>query len=983
MKKKHEFSGFETISVDSLKEYRAQGIHLLHLSTGAEIYQVATSDEENLFSFAFRTPPANHSGVAHILEHAVLCGSHSYPLKDPFRVLLKGSAHTFLNAMTFPDKTVYPASSTVKADFLNLMRVYGDAVFFPQLKREVFEQEGHHLEYNNEGRLIRVGIVFNEMKGSYSSCESIAGDWALRSLFPDSPYNWDSGGDPRFIPSLSYQEFKEFHATWYHPSNLRIFLYGNYNLDELLTILDGEFLSRFQRRDIPSAIPLQPRWNQAGRLCASWPSAPDEPTLNKSTISLNWMLGESTKPDAVLNARVLSFILLGHGGAPLHKAIIDSGIGEDISPVSGLETDLRQMMFSAAVRGSNPEKEKDFESLVLSTLNDLVKNGLNRDLVEGALRSVEFHGREIRGGTPFGLRLMMRALRGWLHNRPPLESLAFDEPMDRLRQAVKPGYFEDIIRRDLLANPHRTTVVVSPDPHMQRKQDAEERVELDSIQRVLEEGGAIGDITKDTLRQSLDRLSEFQNQPDSSEDLARIPYLSRSDLPSKVLHLPLKEGRHAELSWYRHETFSNGVAYLDMAFDLAGLDPKLHGWLPLFGRALTELGLPSLSHDELSRELAMKTGGLDCSLDASRLYPASRGELSLRFFVHLKALFGQWEEALELTSRLLVSADFTNLERIGDLLLEQRNEYRSTVLPSGNAFAALRASSKHSSVAAWENLWYGIDQLLFLQNLMDAADAAKQASVALMAIQESLIRCGRLSLVVTSDSDVAEHALASALKMTDSLKGGQTPAKGEPHLFRHPTRGESLSVASAVTFSALSLPGPMLGTPEHAQAGLLAHILRTGYLWKHIRVKGGAYGASASLVGSQGIFNFSTYRDPNIVSSLKSFQAALEWATENLDDETVDMAVIAVIGKELRPLSPGERGFIAFKRKLYGITDELRQMRRDFLLRTDADSVRNQASTLLGEWEKRSVSVIANADALDEAIAHCPELVESRVVVPT
>jgi len=975
--------GFETISVDSLKEYRAQGIHLLHLSTGAEIYQVKTDDVENLFSFVFRTPPANHSGAAHILEHAVLCGSRSYPLKDPFRVLLKGSAHTFLNAMTFPDMTVYPASSTVEADFLNLMRVYGDAVFFPQLKREAFEQEGHHLEYSNEGRLIRVGIVLNEMKGSYSSCESIAGDWTFRSLFPDSPYNWNSGGDPLFIPSLSYREFKDFHATWYHPSNLRIFLYGNYDLDGLLSILDSEFLSRFQRRDIPSAIPLQPQWSQARRLSVSWPSPPDEPTHNKSTISLNWLLEESTKPDAVLEARVMSFILLGHSGAPLHKAIIDSGIGEDISPVSGLETDFRQMIFSAALRGSNPEKENDFESLVLSTLNDLLSNGLNRDLVEGALRSVEFSGREIRGGTPLGLRLMMRALRGWLHDRPPVESLAFDEPMARLRRSVKPGYFEDIIRRGLLTNPHRSTVVVSPDPQMRRKQDAEERRELDSIQRVLEEGGIIGGITKTTLRQSLDRLREFQNRPDSPEDLARIPYLSRSDLPEKVIHLHLEEGRHTELNWYRHETFSNGVVYLDMAFDLMGLDPKLHCWLPLFGRALTELGLPTVSHDELSRELAMKTGGLDCSLDASLLHPHSRGGLSLRFFVHLKALLRQWEEALELTSRLLVSADFSNLERVADLLLEQRNEYRSAVLPSGNAFAALRASSKHSSVAAWENLWYGIDQLLFLQNLVDADDAAEQASAALMAIQENLIRRGHLSLVVTSDFDVGETVLASALTMTDSLRGGRISAEGEPSLFRHPTRGESLSAASAVSYSALSLPGPMLGTPEHAQAGLLAHILRTGYLWKQIRVKGGAYGASASLAGSQGIFSFSTYRDPSIVSSLKSFQTALEWAVENLDDEAVDMAVIAVIGKELRPFSPGERGYIAFKRKLYGITDELRQMRRDFLLKADADTVRNQAGALLREWEKRSVSVIANADALDEAIIHCPELMESHIAIPT
>ncbi len=975
MKDNYTNLGFETLSVDPLEEYRSRGIHLRHSATGAEIYKVEADDSENLFSFTFRTPPSDHTGVPHILEHAVLCGSESYPLKDPFLVLLKGSAHTFLNAMTYPDKTVYPAASTVKADFLNLLRVYGDAVFFPQLKKEAFEQEGHRLDFDDDGKLIRAGIVLNEMKGSYSSAESVAGDWTLRSLFPDSPYSWDSGGDPEYIPQLTYEDFKAFHENWYHPSNARIFLYGDHDLSEVLGVLDGEFLSRFSRREIPSSIPLQPHWNESRRMEAAWPSAPGEPVKKKSTISLNWLWGESTNPAATLSAQVLSFILLGHGGAPLQKAIVDSGLGEDLSPVSGLETDLKQMVFSAAVRGTDLVHRDDFENLVFETLEKLTVDGLDSELVEGALRTVEFRAREIRGGSPFGMRLMNRALRGWLHDRPPLESLAFEKPMMELRSQVKRGYFEGIIRRDLLENNHRTTVVVAPDPELQGKRDAAERRDLDNLLESMTD--------RKTLDESLEKLDEFQDTPDSAEDLARIPFLSREDLPADVRKLDLEEGRYGDVTWYRHDTFSNGVAYLDMAFNMEGLEPELQAWMPLFGRALTDVGLPGIAHDEVARDLAMKTGSLGCSLEASPIHPDAGGGLSRLLYVHLKALNHQWDEALDLTLRLLQSADFSDLDRIGDLLLELRNDYRSAIVPSGHSFAALRAAAKHSPASSWEDLWYGIGQLRFLQDVSAGKEGSLKASEALIAIRDSLLRKGNVSLVVTSDIGDSQTALNKVLKMTDLFEAGSPSSTGDPQLFRHETVGETLSTASAVSFSALSLPAPLLGSGEHAHAGLLAHILRTGYLWEHIRMKGGAYGAFASVSGLEGTFTFSTYRDPMILSSLASFRSSLEWAVDKLDDETVNMAVIGSVGKELRPLSPGEKGFISFKRKLYGISDEIRQKRRDYQLKADAEDLRSAARLLLKNWDSRSVSVIAGSEALDEAAAESSDLAESRIILPS
>ena len=967
--------GFETLAVDTLEEYRGRGIFLRHKSTGAEVYKVEAEDSENLFSFSFRTPPSNHSGVPHILEHSVLCGSKNYPLKDPFLVLLKGSAHTFLNAMTYPDKTVYPAASTVTADFINLLRVYGDAVFFPLLTKEAFEQEGHRLEFNEEGKLVRAGIVLNEMKGSYSSAESVAGDWTLRSLFPDSPYRWDSGGDPQHIPSLTYESFKAFHEEYYHPSNARIFLYGDHDLAEVLSILDGEYLSHFSPRQISSAIPLQPRWNEPKQLNAYWPSAPGETTENKTTISVNWMMGETTDPQAVLSAQVLSFILLGHSGSPLQKAIIDSGLGEDLSPVSGLETDLRQMVFSAALRGTNPDVRDDFENLVTGTLENLVREGLDSNLVEGALRSVEFRAREIRGGSPFGMRLMNRAFRGWIHDRPPLESLVFEEPMRKLREQVKPGFFEGIIRSEILENRHRSTVVVAPDPELQLRREKEERQTLDELQKSL---GSL-----DAINESLEKLEVFQNTPDSPEDLARIPFLSRKDLPAEIRLLPLEEGQDGEISWFAHKTFTNGVNYLEMSFDMDGLDPDLQPWMPLFGRALTDVGLPGIPHDEVARELAMKTGSLGCSLEASPIHPEAGGGISRRLFLHMKALTGQWTEALHLTLQLLLSADFSDVSRVRDLLLELRNDFRSSIVPSGHIYASLRAASKHSLASAWEDFWYGVEQLKFLQRACEDENGAQKASNALIAIQKELIRRGNLALAVTADPVDLKKALADVFEITESLEDGKPEGRGTPPLFRHESRGESLSTASAVSYSALSIPAPILGSREHACSGLLAHILRTGYLWENIRMKGGAYGAFASISGMEGTFTFSTYRDPSILPSLSSFRKSLEWAADELDDEAVNMAVIASVGKELRPLSPGERGLVAFKRRLYGISDEIRRKRRTYQLAADAAEVRREAENLLGFWEERSVSVIAGSEALDEAAAESPELAESRVILPS
>lgn len=958
---KTDFSslGYATLSVDSLPEYHAEALHLLHTGSGAQVYKIHADDQENLFSFIFRTPPQDHSGTAHIMEHSVLCGSQRYPMKDPFLILLKGSTHTFLNAITYPDKTVYPAASMVKADFLNLLRVYADAVLFPNLKKEFFEQEGHRLEFDDEGKLVRKGVVFNEMKGSYSSVDSLLGDYSMRSLYPQTAYRWDSGGDPQHIPTLDYATFKAFHRSFYHPSNMRIFLYGNHDTEHILSILADEYLNRFESVVISTDIALQTPWKERRRLSAYYPVDTEVSKAGKTNITMNWLWKQAADPQYCLRAQVLSHILLAHSGSPLFKAIIDSGLGEDLSPVSGLESDLKQMMFSVGLRGTDPDKETAFENLVNETLGKTA-GSLDADLIEAALRSVEFRAREIRKGIPFGMRLMKRVLRGWLHDRAPQESLVFENYMTDLRRKASKDLFQNMIRTELLENTHSSTVVLKPQPGLQEQRDREDKEQLEELQNRLSE------TEKQAIRRTSVQLQTLQNQPDSPEDLARIPFLSLTDLPREVEKIPLDCGKKDEVCWYSHEAFTNGITYLQMAFDLSTLDAELQAWMPLFAHAFTDVGLPGRAHDDVARELAMKSGGLYCSLEAAPIHPSIGGGVSLKLFVHLKALTRQWDEALDITLKLLQAADFSNTQRMSDLLAELRNDYRSAIIPSGHAFAMLRAASKHSMASAWEDFWYGIEQYHYLQAVIQQPDGPEKACRALMSIQKSILRQNNLSLVLSSESLPA--VLDKTLAMTAHLdRSAPSENAGLPELFQHESTAEGLAVPSPVSFSALSLPIPLIGTGENAYCTLLAHLLRTGYLWEHIRMRGGAYGASASVSALEGLFNFSTYRDPVILPSLEAFRKSLDWS-KTLDTKTVEMGIIAIVGKELKPMGPGLKGSVAFKRKLYGIDDDMRQERRDMYLSGRAADIAMAAQILIDGWDNQSVSVIAGKKALNELV---------------
>jgi len=964
-------SRFEVLSVDNLDEYRSYAVHLKHIKTGCRVYKIISDDKENLFSFTFRTPPSDNTGVAHIIEHTVLCGSRHFPVKDPFLSLAKGSMNTFLNAMTFPDKTMYPAGSAVEQDYFNLMQVYGDAVFFPLLKEHMFRQEGHRLEIDDDGKLYRTGIVFNEMKGSYSSVESIAAEWSGRSLFPDNTYGYDSGGDPKEIDRLTYDQFVNFHDTYYHPSNCWISLYGNSDLEKNLLFLEEHFLSKFNEpRLIDSEVRPQKSWTEPVYIEKYWPSAPDDADLSrKTTHTLNWRLAPVTEPKKVLETQILTEVLMGNAGAPLLKVLQQSELGEDLSPVSGLETELQDLIFTAAIRGSEPEARDAFVKLVFSILKDIVKQGIDKDLIEGAIHAVEFRAREIKGGGPFGLRLIRKQLRGWLHGASPSKTLKFSKYIDEVKENCrKTGYLENLIEELFINNSHYSVVSVRPDNNLQHKED-------ENTSRLMEEHlQSLSEEDLKELKTKNNDLKVFQETPDSEEAQKSIPFLDRSEVPHNVINIPTVKSSTKGITWYKHELFTNGIIYCDMGFTMDSLKPELMIWMPLFCKSLSSMGLPGLPFDETARLMSLHTGGFGASLEASSTFLDDN--MLKVIYVRFKMLSEQTDKGLDLVSRLIREIDFSDLSRLKDLILEIRNDYKSSVIPSGHSYAMMRSGCRFSDAAALEESWYGITQLEHLTNISEDLSDEKLKDICrlLTQIRSDLFNKESIKINVTSPEGEGDKIVNTLIDDLNNLEEGESRNSALPELFRHETKGEGLAVPSTVSYVSLSLPGSKLGTKEHAASLLLSHLLKTGYLWEQIRMRGGAYGAFASISGLESVFSFGSYRDPNIEKTLDAYKKSLEFMTESVSLNDLELALIGTVGKELRPLSPAESGIVSFKRDLLGISDEMRQKKRDFLLNITADDIREAAAILLSRWDQAVITVVSSTDALETASKNIPEL---------
>ncbi|MGA2479434.1 MAG: insulinase family protein [Spirochaetia bacterium] len=994
MKTRETIHGFEVISRGDISEYRARGIHLRHPATGCEIVHLASSDTENLFAFCFATPPHDDTGVSHIIEHSVLSGSQRYPLKEPFSVLMKGSMHTFLNALTYPDRTVYPAASCNRADFFNLLSVYGDAVFHPLLRKETFMQEAWRLEEAEEGAGIEgvryAGIVYNEMKGAYSSPDSIVAEWTTRLLFPDTPYRFDSGGDPRSIPDLTLAAAREFHASYYHPSNCKIFLYGDIPVEDILDFIGEKFLAGFGVRKIDADMPLQPRWSAPRRMEKTYPVKADTPLEGRSSVTMSWLLPAVTDPVALVTHEVLSEVLIESAGSPLRKALVDSGLGEDLSPVSGLESDLKEMIFAVGLRGTDPDKEERISALILDTISSLSSQGLDPVMVQSMINRVEFRHREIRGnGSPYALRLMGRALRGWVHGTDPFSALLFSPSMAELKKrlAADPRHLEEILRRTLRENPHRLTLVVRPDRDQEPQEAAEDKKRLASIV------ARMSPARKAEVIADSRAFKGYQGVPDSAEALALVPSLHRGDLPRQIERIPVRETRTASsVPLDLHDIFTNEIIYLDLAFptdELAGEHSLL---LPFFVRAVCGSGLPGMRYDKVALELFRLTGGFSASLDAGGIVgrPADIGQYA---FFRMRCLRQNLPEAAGLEARLLAAADFSDHARLRDMFLELRNDLKSALVPGGHQFAMLRAASMISPSVAREEEWRGITQLLYLSKIAQRIDEELPRVAAMLEeIRHILLKkpgmIANATAAAESFPEIAKavESIAGALPASGveaGARGAGRSGVGAPQGRPAGMSAESLIASASVGYVARAVPGFRFEDPRSGPVAVLGHVLSTGYLWEKVRMEGGAYGAFSYSRNTDGLFLFGSYRDPNITSTLRAFPDGLRYVESGaVNDTEVEKAIIGTIGREDRPMDPGEKGFVSLQRRLHGVTDEARQARRERLIAADAGDLRTAARELRETYDRGFTAVIANRQSLARATEEMPELAGRTLDLP-
>ena len=704
--------GFQLQREQSIRELKTHARFYRHAKTGAELLSLSNEDENKVFGITFRTPPSDSTGIAHILEHSVLCGSRKYPVKEPFVELLKGSLQTFLNAFTYPDKTCYPVASQNLQDFYNLIDVYLDAVFYPRLTPFVFQQEGWHYELENpDGPLSYKGVVFNEMKGAYSSPDNVLSEKSLQSLFPDNTYGFDSGGNPKHIPDLTFEQFLTFHRKYYHPSNARIYFYGDDNHEERLRLVNS-YLMDFDAIEIDSAIRMQASFEKSRRFVHSFMVGKEKTTPAKGMITLNWLMSETMDPKTNFSLRMLEYILLGMPASPLRKALIDSGLGEDIAG-EGLGSELRQIYFSTGLKGIEIENSEAIEALIMETLTTLAEKGIDPRTVEAAANTIEFRLRENNSGHfPQGLRLMLRSLTTWLYDSDPLALLAFEAPLGKVKSGLQANsaVFQEMIYRFFLNNPHRTTLILKPDPALGEREEAAEKDRL---------AKARAGMSPDQLDEAADntiKLKRLQETPDAPEALATIPVLKLAHLKRENKTLPLAHLDRQGTPILFHDLFTNGIAYLDLGFNIHALPDKYLPYVPLFGRALVEMGTEKEDFVTLTQRISRKTGGIRPQSFISTVKNARQSAAWL--FLRAKAMVNQTGSLMDILRDVLLTVRLDNKERFRQMVLEEKARAEQKLVPAGHQVVNLRLRA-HFGEAHWAaEQMGGISHLFFLRELI-------------------------------------------------------------------------------------------------------------------------------------------------------------------------------------------------------------------------------------------------------------------------
>lgn len=952
--------GFELIKEDTIHEYKTTARLYRHQQTGAELLSLENQDENKVFGVTFRTPPGDSTGLPHIMEHSVLCGSRKYPLKEPFVELLKGSLKTFLNAFTYPDKTCYPVASTNLQDFYNLVDVYLDAVFHPLIPEWVLQQEGWHYELESPAEPLRYkGVVFNEMKGAYSSPDSLLYRYSQQVLFPDTTYGVDSGGDPNHIPDLTYEQFKAFHQTYYHPSNARIFFYGDDPAEERLRLVDA-YLQDYQAIQVDSDVPLQPYFDQPRRLTMPY-DAGEASTDNKGYVTVNWLLAEADSPELLLALHMLDYILVGTPASPLRKALIDSGLGEDVAG-GGIGTSLRQASFSTGLKGIDPARSEEVERLILETLQSLAEQGIETDMIEAALNTTEFSLRENNtGGFPRGLLLMLRALTTWLHDRDPLASLAFEAPLSAVKSRLAAGesYFEDMIRRFLLENPHRVTLLLEPDPELRQRQEEAEQERLAQVRTTMSEAEI------QAVIENTQRLKLLQETPDPPEALATIPTLTLADLERENKLIPLEVLTEGPNTLLYHDLVTNGIIYLDVGFNLRALPQELLPYVPLFSQALLEIGTETEDFVKLSRRIGRKTGGIWTSSFTSTFQDSKHSVAWL--FLRGKSLLSQVDDMLDILRDVILTVKLDNRERFRQMVLEAKAGHEAGLVPGGHRVVDTRLRSYFTEADWVSEQMGGISQLFFLRDLARKVDQEWPAVLEkLEMIRLNLLhRSNLLCNVTTAGEEWQRFQPKLAAFLADLPENPAGRPIWQPTFEASP---EGLTIPAQVNYVGKGANLYQAGYRLHGSVLAITNYIRTSWLWERVRVQGGAYGGFCSFDRHSGVFSFGSYRDPNLMGTIENYdQTAQFLRSAKLNETELSRSIIGAIGQMDAYQLPDAKGYTSMLRYLVGDSDQGRQQLREEILDTGLDDFHNFADALEAVSRDGLVVIMGSPQAISNA----------------
>lgn len=960
------FHGFELIKEQFIKELNTNARLFRHVKTGARLLSLENQDENKVFGITFRTPPPDSTGLPHIMEHSVLCGSRRYPVKEPFVELLKGSLKTFLNAFTFPDFTGYPVASQNLKDFYNLIEVYLDAVFYPLLAPHTLQQEGWHYELeSSDAPLTYKGVVFNEMKGAYSSPDNLLYKRVKEALFPDNAYGVDSGGDPQYIPDLTYEQFKRFHQTYYHPSNAYIYFYGDDNPEERLRRMDN-WLKDFDALQVDSGVSLQPRFTQPKKLEFPYEVSQKEgeSALKKAMLTVNWLQAENGDPKLILALEILSHILIGTPASPLRKALIDSGLGEDLAG-EGFDNTTRQAYFSTGLKGIAVETADKVEALIFNTLKKLVEESIDPEMIAAAVNTIEFRLRENNYGSfPQGLVLMIRLMPSWLHQENPIHPLAFEAPLSAIKAELEKNnrYFESLIEEYFLKNPHRVTVLLKPDPELGRQKEQAETERLAKVRAGLSEEELKG------ILENTAELKRRQVAPDPPEALAAIPSLQLSDLDKEIKRIPLEVSELGGSQVLFHDLFTNGIVYLDLGFDLHALPQAYLPYVSLFGRALLEMGTEKEDYVKLSQHIGRSTGGIVPTTFASLKHGSKESVVEL--FLRGKATLAKAEELLEILRDILLTARLDHRERFKQIVLEEKASQEASLVPAGHSVTDLRLRARFNEAYWAMEQIQGVSYLFFLRKLAERLEADWEGVLAdLEALRKWLINRSGMVVNVTVDRQSWQAFQPKLEGFLDVLPA--SPLKPQTWEREAGIPYEGLSIPAQVNYVGKGADLYSLGYELHGSAQVILNFLRTTWLWERVRVQGGAYGGMARFDIRSGVLTFLSYRDPNLLKTIENYDGTAGYLKAvdetRLSQAELTKSIIGAIGELDAYQLPDAKGFTSLVRHLVGETDEMRQLYRDQVLATSLADFRAFGEVLEKMNGVGKVVVIGSPEALQVA----------------